>query len=427
MGGDVSGLSSSATVIKINGTSVPATPSAAQVLIAQSGTASLWETLSQDVTMTTGGVVTVNGSHAATFAATGAITAATTVTAGTGLVATTGGLTVSAGGANITGTTAVTGNITATTSIAATTSLSAGTTITAGTGLTVTSGGASITGGTVTDTLNTTGLATLNSASVTTTLGVTGVSTLTGGVKTNSVDAITGVALVIGGTTATTVQLGKVGALTEVLGNFKVDGTETIIGASTFQNPVTFDGGDVTVADGYNLFTNSISSTGVGAGVLTVNGNAGLNLQYAGATALSFGSGTITVASPNVLSAASGAQIIATSSTGTTFTVLPNSVVAQTQAAGTPVYLTSGGVTTATDSSAIASSYFVGISAGAGLGTFVTGIVTVTGPTVVGAPVYLSTAGALTSTAPGTGVVAQVGILVASGKMLIQVTTPVAL
>ena len=127
------------------------------------------------------------------------------------------------------------------------------------------------------------------------------------------------------------------------------------------------------------------------------------------------------------MQAQTGGQIIATSSSGTSYVELPNSVVAQTQTAGTPVYLTSGGVTTPTDNSVIASSYFVGISLGAGNGTIVDGVASVSGPTVVGMPVYLGTAGTLTSTAPGTGVVAQVGIYVASGKMLLQPTTPVVL
>jgi hypothetical protein len=43
MGGDVTGNSASSTVVKINGTSVPATPTANQVLVATSGTAATWQ------------------------------------------------------------------------------------------------------------------------------------------------------------------------------------------------------------------------------------------------------------------------------------------------------------------------------------------------------------------------------------------------
>ena len=45
-GGDLSGTSSSQTVIKIHGTSVPASPSANNVLVATSGTAATWEQIS---------------------------------------------------------------------------------------------------------------------------------------------------------------------------------------------------------------------------------------------------------------------------------------------------------------------------------------------------------------------------------------------
>jgi hypothetical protein len=48
MGGDVSGTTAAATVIKINGTSVPATPSANQVLVATSSSTSVWEQITNN-------------------------------------------------------------------------------------------------------------------------------------------------------------------------------------------------------------------------------------------------------------------------------------------------------------------------------------------------------------------------------------------
>lgn len=209
LSGDVTGASNSNTVVKINGTSVPASPSSAQILIAQSGTSSQWKTISQDATIATTGAITV----------------------------------VSANGNFL----------------------------------------------------------------------VNGITTATGGVLTTSVDTATATTLNLGTTTATKVQIGTSGNLTEVLGNLKVDGAETIVGTSTFQAAVSFDG-NVTVADGYSftvvgatagnysingatassLTTNSgasltitagaASTWSTAAGALTLNGNTGLNLQTGGTT-----------------------------------------------------------------------------------------------------------------------------------------------
>ena len=61
--GDVNGPSNANVVDKINGTSVPANPADATVLVSQGSNVSQWHALSQDATMTDQGVVTVVSAH----------------------------------------------------------------------------------------------------------------------------------------------------------------------------------------------------------------------------------------------------------------------------------------------------------------------------------------------------------------------------
>ena len=77
-----------------------------------------------------------------------------------------------------------------------------------------------------------------------------------------TIDTVTGVgtpALTIGGTSAESIDIGRVGKLTTIKGDFEVEGTETIIGSTTFQDDVTLGngagdtvtfGGDSVVATG---------------------------------------------------------------------------------------------------------------------------------------------------------------------------------
>lgn len=85
----------------------------------------------------------------------------------------------------------------------------------------------------------------------------------------------------IGGTNATAVNIGKTGVTTRIKGDLQVDGAETIVGTSTFQQNATFQG-DVQI-DGYN-FTNigsagnfawgaSSGSFTTSSGAVTLSGN----------------------------------------------------------------------------------------------------------------------------------------------------------
>jgi hypothetical protein len=62
------------------------------------------------------------------------------------------------------------------------------------------------------------------------------------GLQTNVIDRQTAGTLSIGPTTATKVEIGKSGQLTEILGDLKVDGTENVVGTTTFDDDATFKG-----------------------------------------------------------------------------------------------------------------------------------------------------------------------------------------
>jgi len=424
---DATGLLST-SLINVGADITPGS-TAGQVLLTNGTPA--WTTVSQDATISATGAVTVvsahgdftvgagGGNHALTIDNAGTFTTGTGTNTINGNVTTgnnpnfdfsgsSGTFKTSAGANTLTGATTASSTLTST-------------------GLLTASNSLTVSAGNITTPLTNWGTVQVNGSGVlTSTTGTSGQLLISqGGSAASTWNTVSGDGtLSSSGVLTVTQAAGNF----EVKGNLMVDGAETIVGTSTFQSNASFDG-DVTIVDGYYLQTELIQSDGY----LNVNAANGINLQSAGVTYLEVGttaSGTNFIAVPSgiTLQAQAGGQIIATSSSGTSYTELPNSVVAQTQSAGTPVYLTSSGVTTPTDSSAIASSYFVGISLGSGNGTIVDGVATVTVVSgTVGMPVYLGTSGTLTGVAPSAGVVAQVGIYVKANTMLLQPITPVVL
>lgn len=89
-----------------------------------------------------------------------------------------------------------------------------------------------------------TALSVANNATVGGTLTATGAVYANGGI-----DRSTGAALTIGGTNATSVVVGKSGIFTYIAGNLQVNGAETVVGTTEFQNSATFLG-NVTIGDG---------------------------------------------------------------------------------------------------------------------------------------------------------------------------------
>lgn len=410
LAGDVTGPSNANTVVKINGTSVPATPTAAQVLIAQSGTAALWETFSQDATITAGGVVTV-------------------ASAAAGFTVTTGNLTVSAGTATVSGTvTATSGLLSDSLDTITGTTLALGTStataVTLGkTGITTTIPGAlTVTQATTLSALGT-GVVHASGSGLLSSSKITVGTDITGGTDAQ-------ILMTNGSTpTWTTVSgdgtLSDTGVLTitqaagnfEVKGNLTVDGAETIIGTSTFQNNAEFVG-NVLVDDGYTLTVNTITS------------NVANDLTLEGAT------GFIDIPNGMTLRATGTGQIIATSSSGTTALTVPFTTTGLTS--GAAVYTSANDTASNADNAAIATSYCVGFVAAVGTfagggEVYTDGLVTpiITGGTsTAGTVMYLDTgvnAGNVTSTAPGTGVVAPVGFMKNATQMIVRVLTPVQL
>lgn len=85
-----------------------------------------------------------------------------------------------------------------------------------------------------------------NNSTFTGTTAFTGAATHTGAIFANGgLDRSTAAALNLGITNANAVNIGKIGAVTTVKGDFQVDGNETIIGTSTFTDDVAFEG-DIT-------------------------------------------------------------------------------------------------------------------------------------------------------------------------------------
>jgi len=84
----------------------------------------------------------------------------------------------------------------------------------------------------------------------------TGVNTFGGSshLFASSLDASTATTWAIGGTNATTLSIGRTGQQVHFLGNVLIDGTETVVGITTFQAQTTFQG-PVTVGDGTGVDT----------------------------------------------------------------------------------------------------------------------------------------------------------------------------
>jgi len=400
----------------------------AQILQTNSSTPE-WVTFSQDATVADSGVVTVVSAHgnfavggtltvtgASTFNGNASVTGSNTFSVGTGATTLGGSLAV-------TGTSTLTGALTANGGTSTTTLSTSGL---------ATLASASVTGNeTVGGTLGVTGATTLSS-----TLAVTGATTATGGVLTNSVDTITGTTLTLGGTTATAVTIGGSSTTTTIPGNLAVSGTETIVGTSVFQSNATFDG-DVTIADGYVLHTDSITTAGTGgSGVLTINSTAGTNLQLSGTNYLQVGTtpGFIYVPSGVTLEASGTGMIIATSSTGTADITIPANTAGTT--AGYAVYMSGNGAVGSADPTNAAKCYCVGfaedsLSSGH---VYTDGLVTpsaIAGSPTFGQVMYLdpATPGGITNVAPTTAgqYVAPVGFMYNATQMVIRVLTPVLL
>lgn len=247
---------------------------------------------------------------------------------------------------------------------------------------------------------------------------------------------------------ATSIHIGSVGVLTEVLGDFKVDGAETIVGTSTFQNNLTVLG-SLQVTDGYSpplinatngyvaLNSDTTSTTPDGTGVLLQNdGYTGLEVDYGGST----GAVNLWVPSGAILQATGTGQIIATSSTGTADVTI--SVTASGFTVGQLGYISAAGAVTKAKADALSTSYVVTVAPASNPTTtgYVAGSVKMALDANTYNPgdrLYLSdaTAGQVTNVAPSTTghVVAPVGLyfdstFTASGgetkNAIIQILTP---
>jgi hypothetical protein len=122
-----------------------------------------------------------------------------------------------------------------------------------------------------------------------------GTATHTGAIFANGgVDRSTAAALAVGGTNASAVNIGSNSILTTVLGNFQVNGTETVVGTTQFQNNVVFDA-NVTIGDGTGTDILDFNAT---SGRLGSSGNpnvlwlAGYNHLFAIDTAAASTNGT---------------------------------------------------------------------------------------------------------------------------------------
>jgi hypothetical protein len=309
---------------------------------------------------------------------------------------------------------------------------------------------------------------------------VTGLTTATGGVQTGAagVDATGAIALVLGGVNASEVKIGKVAALTTILGNFQVNGTELVVGMTTFDGAVQFGAPGfpiaVTAGDVGTTFDMSASAglfktttgpvslagnTTVLAGkVLGTTGTGNINLplnvsakfQIEGVSVNNtLGVGQVTAANLDTVTAgpASIADALHTHAGigGSATSVIDTTLTtAAMTASGQAAYISANDTVSPTNNSAIASARFYGFFTGTAGQVQVAGMVasalmtTAGGSPAPGAPVFLAAttddagtgAGKLTATAPVAlgSVIQEVGIcrsndnyaVLKTAKVLIQ-------
>jgi hypothetical protein len=430
---NASGLLST-SLINVTNDITPGT--AGQVLLTNGTPAAAWTTVSQDATISATGAVTV-------------VSAQGNFTVG---AAGSGNLTIDGTGSFTTGTgtNTINGNVT--------TGNNPNFDFSGSTGTFKTSQGANtLTGATTaSSTLTSTGLLTasngltVSSGNITTPLTNWGTVQVNGsGVLTSSAGSSAQLLIAQGSAPATWNTLSgdgyinASGVLTvtqaagnfEVKGNLMVDGAETIVGTSTFQSNALFDG-DVTVADGYYLQTQTLQSGG--SDVLTINGAGGTNLQVGGSNYLQVGtvsSNVITVPSGITLEAASGGQIIATSSSGTEEITVTGVNTSAVGAANDAVYVSGSLAVSSAEANSLSTAYCAGFAKDktASGNLYTDGLVTpnITGSASPGNVMYLdpANAGKVTATAPTTvgQVVAPVGFMLSSTQMVIRILTPVQL
>lgn len=305
---------------------------------------------------------------------------------------------------------------------------------------------------------------------------VTGLTTATGGVQTGAlgVDATGAIALALGTVNASAVNISKAGALTTVLGNLevannlKVNGTELVVGTTTFDGAVqfgdvgfpiavtagnaatTFDmsasagvfkttTGAVSLAGNTTVLTGKLLDT-AGTGNINLPNNVSARFQIetvsvsANVTAANLGTLTAGPASDaSALHTHAGIGGSATSVIDTTLTT------AAMTASGQAAYISANDTVSPTDNALIASARFYGFFNGTAGQVQVAGMVaaalmtTAGGSPTPGAPVFLAKAtddagtgaGKLTAIAPLTGVIQEVGICRSNANWLALKTSKI--
>jgi len=251
----------------------------------------------------------------------------------------------------------------------------------------------------------------------------------------------------------------------------QTDGYMAQFGYIKSDNGITVDGYMTQSGGAISLNGNTDSTIKTSAGSLTLDGYAGLNLLVNGSPLLDISPGAITIPAGVVLGTTGSGNInlpnnasakfeiegvsvdgYVTANNLSTLTDGGDATLLHTHSAGSLAwgqlapsvsgltgslssgvvgYVDSSGALVQTDSSIITSSYMAGVGTST-TNLQVAGVVSVvaTSSLTVGGPVYLdqgANAGKVTSVAPSSGVVAQVGIAVSASKMLIQVMPPVVL
>ncbi len=122
-----------------------------------------------------------------------------------------------------------------------------------------------------------------------------------------NIDKSSAATLTIGATSASSVEIGKVGALTTIKGNFQVDGTETIVGITTFQNNVNLGNGGDTINVGSGV-TDTVAVQGLISGNLTFTSDANHTIDVNASAAATTGR-TLTVSAGAGGAAAAGGPL----------------------------------------------------------------------------------------------------------------------